>query len=114
MSKENFKIYVGLHIILLLYSLGGIVSKLASTKPFLSIDFLILYSMVLLNLAIYAILWQQILKKMSLTTAFANKSILIIWGVIWGKIVFKEIINISQIIGIILILVGILMVVKNN
>ena len=114
MSRDNIKLYFSLHGILLLYSLGGIVSKTAASKPFLSVDFMVLYSIVILNLGLYAILWQKILKKMSLTAAFANKSIVIIWGVIWGKLVFDEVITITQIIGVIIILIGILIVVKNN
>lgn len=114
MSKSNLKTYFLLHFILLLYSINGIFSKLASTKEFMSLDFILLYGVVLFNLFIYAILWQQVLKKIPLTTAFSNKSIIIIWGMIWGKLIFNEAIKWNMILGIIIIILGVYMVVRNN
>lgn len=114
MSKSNLKTYFLLHFILLLYSINGIFSKLASTKEFMSLDFILLYGVVLLNLFIYAILWQQVLKKIPLTTAFSNKSIIIIWGMIWGKLIFNEAIKWNMILGTIIIILGVYMVVRNN
>lgn len=114
MSKSDFKTYLLLHFILFLYSVNGVFSKLASTKEFMSLDFIILYGVVLFGLFIYAILWQQILKKLPLTTAFSNKSIIIIWGMIWGKLIFNETIKWNMILGTVIIISGIFMVVKNN
>lgn len=114
MSKSNLKTYFLLHFILLLYSINGIFSKLASTKEFMCLDFILLYGIVLFNLFIYAILWQQILKKIPLTIAFSNKSIVIVWGMIWGKFIFNETIKWNMILGTIIIILGVYMVVKNN
>ena len=64
-------------------------------------------------LGIYAIFWQQILKNFSLTTAFFNKAITIVWGMLLGLIFFKEKITINMIIGTIIVLIGIGLVVKD-
>ena len=51
---------------------------------------------------------------MPLTVAYANKGITIIWGMIWGAVLFNEAITLKTIIGGAIILVGIFMVVTNN
>lgn len=103
-----------LHAILFLYSLGSICSKLASSEKFLSLNFCLFYGLLLLNLGIYAILWQQCLKKFSLAVAYANKSISIIWGIILGRIFFNEKISLQKIIGSIIIFIGISLVVTEK
>ena len=51
---------------------------------------------------------------MPLTVAYANKGITIIWGMIWGAVLFKEVITLKTIIGGVIILIGIYLVVTNN
>lgn len=105
--------YVWLHLLLFLFSFCGVFSKLAAQNEFLSLKFCIFYGISILILSIYAIFWQQILKKFSLTTAFFNKAITIIWGMLWGLIFFKETIKINMIIGTIVVLIGVGLVVKD-
>ena len=80
----------------------------------MSLKFLFFYGLVLVDLVIYAILWQQILRKLSLVTAYANKAVTVIWGVIWGLIIFQETITIWKIIGAVIIITGIYMVVVED
>lgn len=53
--KEKSKLYLTLHLFLMLYSTGGIISKLAAGQRFLSLPFLLLYGVEILILAFYAI-----------------------------------------------------------
>lgn len=106
--------YVYLHLLLFLFSFCAVFSKLAAQNEFMSIKFLIFYGISILILGIYAILWQQILKKFTLTTAFFNKAITIIWGMLWGMIFFKEEITINMLIGAIIVFIGIALVVKEH
>lgn len=94
---------------LAVYSLSSVFSKLAAGEVFLSSGFILFYSGVLAVLAIYAVGWQQIIKRMPLTTAFANKAVCTIWGSIWGVLLFGEDISIVKIVGILLIVVGIVL-----
>ena len=87
---KKIKPFLSLHILLLVYSLGAVCSKMAGKAEFLSIRFFFFYGLVLLNLFVYAIVWQQILKKLPLVTAFANKAVTVIWGMLWGMLIFKE------------------------
>lgn len=114
MNIIKVKTYVFLHAILILYSLVAILSKMAATKMFLSIDFIFYYGIILIILCIYAILWQQVLKKVPLTVAFANKSVVVIWGMIWGNLFFKEKITFGMIVGAAIIFIGVYLVVVDN
>ncbi len=62
---------------------------------------------VMFIMCVYAILWQQVLKRIPLSVASANKSITIIWGILFGKIVFDEKIKLNMILGAAIILTGI-------
>ncbi|MBQ8914057.1 MAG: transporter [Lachnospiraceae bacterium] len=112
--KDKIKPFIELHILLLVYSLGGIFSKLAGQSDFLSLRFMLFYGVVFLDLAVYAIVWQQILKKLPLVTAYANKAITVIWGLLWGMLIFKEKITIFNVLGALVIIFGIYMVVKSD
>lgn len=112
--KKEFRYFLILHVILLIYSVNAIFSKLASRNQFLSSEFFFFYGLVLINLFIYAILWQQILKKIPLTSAFSNKSIIIIWGMIWGSLFFNEKISLQMILGGLIIILGVYLVVTDN
>ncbi len=115
-SKNILKIvpYILLHLIIFIYSLGGICSKTAASKDFLSFDWIVMYGLVLISLAVYALLWQQILKKIPLNTAYASKAVTVIWGMIWGVVIFRESISPLQIIGALVILAGIVLMVTGG
>lgn len=105
--------YAMLHLLLFAYSFCGVFSKLASQNDFLSWKFCIFYGISIMILGIYAILWQQILKKFSLTTAFFNKAVTIIWGMLWGILFFKEVITWNMLLGGFIVLIGVGLVVKD-
>src|SRR5574344_2008567 len=107
MKKNKLKYYLFLHIILLQLSVGSILSKFASGQDFMSISFIVLYGLVIINLGVYAILWQQVIKHIPLTTAFCNKAVTIIWGMLWGIIIFGETITWNMLLGAAIVLVGV-------
>lgn len=98
-----------LHILLIIYSFSGIYSKKAALESFLSFDFLLYYLLMILILVIYAIGWQQIIKVLPLSTAFANKAITVVWGLVWGKLIFNENITAGKLIGVGFIVAGIVL-----
>lgn len=112
MSKAKYLII--LHIILALFSVGGIFSKLAAGEEALSMRWIMYYGAVLFILFIYAIAWQQIIKKMPIVTAYANKAVMVIWGIVWGLIFFKEAITVPKIIGAVIIIAGVYLVVTGD
>ena len=64
----------------------------------------------LVCLGLYAILWQQIIKKYDLSIAYANRAFAIFWTALWSMIIFKETLRPAGIIGILLVFFGILTV----
>ena len=107
MKKGNLKYLLILHIMLMLYSLSGIASKLAAKESFLSFKFCFYYACIIALLGIYAIGWQQIIKHLPLTTAFSNKAVTILWGLIWGTLIFRETITVGKFIGVAMVIVGV-------
>ena len=68
----------------------------------------------MLILLLYAVVWQQILKRISLSTAYASRATGVIWGVVWGVIIFNEGITWNMILGTLVILLGLYLVVTSN
>jgi multidrug transporter EmrE-like cation transporter len=106
-KARGLSTYFALHLLLMLYSVSDIASKLAAGKPFMSWEFIGLYLAVIAILAIYALGWQQVIKRMPLTTAYANRGITVVWGIIWGAVFFAEGITPLKALGAALIIAGI-------
>ena len=58
-------------------------------------------------LGIYALLWQQVIKKFELSVAYANKAVTLLWALIWGIFIFHEKITVFKTAGILLVMAGI-------
>ena len=101
--------YLFLHILLLVYATACIFSKKAAGTSFGSGRFFLFYGLNLLLLAVYAVGWQQVLKRIPLTGAYAHKSVTVIWGVVFGVLLFHETLSIRQIAGVVLVIVGIVL-----
>ena len=114
LKKEKVRYIIYLHLLMLFYSMGAVCSKWASGYEVLSVRFIALYAIVLLILGVYAILWQQILKKMSLITAYANKAVTVIWGMVWGLVFFKEQLCLNHVIGAVIIILGVCFIVSEE
>lgn len=113
-EKLRIKDYFFLHVLLMFYSFSSVCSKQAAAQDFLSFHFIIYYGLVLVILFVYAILWQQILKRMPLTVAFANKAVVIIWGIVWGVFFFGETVRPAMLLGSVIIVAGIMLVVTDD
>ena len=94
----------------ILYTCTDIAAKFASHYAFLSVGFILCYGAEIALLGIYALLWQQIIKKIDISVAYANRASAIFWSTVWAAVLFKEHISIQNIAGIALIFLGIWMV----
>ena len=108
-KKASPVIWIILHFMLAIMSLGGVCSKIASGEKFLSIRWCLFYGLLLLILGVYAIVWQQIIKRLPLTVAYANRAVSVIWGCIFGMIFFDEKITVGKIIGGIIVIAGVIL-----
>ena len=109
MKRGNFIVFLALHLMLVVYSLSGVLSKLASRFDFLSMQFIACYGGIIALLGLYAIVWQQIIKRIPLTTAYANRAITVVWGMVWGVLIFSESLSILQVVGGAIVLTGVVL-----
>ena len=112
MAKTDKKVFLALHLLLLFYSLSSVLSKLAAGQPFLSFKFCLYYGGMFLILVLYALGWQQILKRLPLTVAFANKAVTLVWSMVFGALLFHEQIRLNQVIGCTLAVLGVVLFVQ--
>ena len=105
--KSKWRLYLLLHVFLAVYSTVGIVSKLAAGQGFLSLPFLLLYGLELLLLMFYALGWQQFIKRLPLSAAYANKAVTVVWGCLWGLLIFREKLTPGKLAGCLLVLAGV-------
>ena len=103
-----------LNVVLGIYSLSTVCSKLASQQEPNSFQFFLLYGCIIGLLGIYAIGWQQIIKRLPLTVAFANKAVTVVWGIIWGAVFFHEKITPGKLLGAAIVIVGVVMYVFSD
>ena len=108
------KNFIFLHLIIFLYSLSSLCSKFASRMEFFSFQWCALYALLIFILGVYAILWQQLLKVMPLNLAYANKAVTLLWGMLFGVLVFKETISLTNILGGLIVLAGVIVMVTDR
>jgi drug/metabolite transporter (DMT)-like permease len=111
---DKGKMFLFLHALFLFGSLGGVAGKLASGFDFLSPRFILYYSISLTILLIYALLWQIILQKIPLSTAFLNKGVVVFWGMLWGFIVFHERLTLAKLIAAVFIWIGVVIIGRSD
>ena len=61
-------------------------------------------------LGFYAIFWQQIIKRFDLSVAYANRAFAIFWTFLWSILLFHEQVRPANVIGIIIVFLGIQLV----
>ncbi len=109
-KQIDWKSLLFLQGIVIIYTLSGVAGKYASGHPFLSLGFILIYGAEILILGIYAILWQQIIKRFDLSVAYANRSIALLWSMLWAVILFGEKVTIQNLIGAAVVIAGTMIV----
>lgn len=104
------KKYLLLYLVFLLYSVIAVLEKTVSGFQFFTKEFYLFYSLQLLLLFIYAVAWQKILKRFTLSVAYINKGSVFIFNAMWATIIFNETFHIKEIIGIFIVFLGIIFI----
>lgn len=103
------KALVALHVMLAVYSLSSVCAKLAAGFDFMSLGFIACYGGMIALLGVYAIGWQQVIKRLPLTYAYANKAVTVLWGIVWGVLLFHERVSPLKILGALIVLSGVVL-----
>lgn len=95
-----------LQSVVILYTVSSIAGKYASASEILSLRFVLFFGAELIILALYALLWQQMVKRIQLSVAYANRAMALLWSMVWAFIFFGEDVTPKNIIGVALVLLG--------
>ena len=109
-KKSFIKNIIILQVIILIYTLSTVTAKFASNEEFLSIKFILFYGLEIFILGVYAILWQQIIKKFEISIAYANRAMSLLWSIVWAIVFFGEQITLKNVIGVIIVIIGTIIV----
>lgn len=113
-KKLSLPMLLIMQLAVCIYTCSGIAAKLASGYGFMSWGFILCYGAEILLLGIYAVFWQQIIKRADISVAYANRAAAIFWSTLWAVLIFKEQVNVQNIAGIILIFLGIWLVNRDD
>ena len=93
-------------------AVGGIEALLAaqSAESGNGWTFLLLYGAEIGVLGIYALCWQQVIKRVELSVAYANRAMALLWSLLWAVLLFGEQITVKKLIGVGLVLAGTLII----
>lgn len=112
---EKIKKYVLLHLTVMLFSFTSVYSKAASgyynREGLASVMLYVFLFLMLLNCALYAVIWQKVIKKFELNVAYANRTVYLIWSQVWAFLIFHENLSVNNIIGMVIVFIGVLVVV---
>lgn len=97
-----------------LFSIAALCSKLAAKNPIVSLRFWLFYGLALCIMAVYAVIWQQLLKFLPITTAYAAKGMTALWSALWGVCFFGETISPKQLLSAAVIAAGVGLVISNE
>lgn len=108
MKKVRMKDICLLQIAVIIYTFSSVAAKIASTQTIGK--FLLLYCVEVMILGIYALLWQQIIKRVDLSAAYANRAMSVIWSMIWAVVFFGSSLTVNNVVGVCLVLTGVMII----
>jgi len=76
----------------------------------MSFQFILYYGIEMIILGVYAIIWQQLLKKFDVSIAYANKAMGLLWSIVWAILIFNDTITIKNVIGVLIVIIGTIIV----
>ena len=106
-SNLTFRSVAILLLVYLFYSTVSIATKFTSLQEFLSLKYFLGLAIVVAMLGIYAIIWQQVLKRIELTTAYMFKGTSLVFVLLFSALLFNETITLWNVVGASLIVGGI-------
>ena len=91
----------------MLYACVGVCTKMAALQVTGSWPYLLWFGGAVAIIGVYAILWQQVLKRIELSTAYMFKGTTLIFTMLIAALLFGEAITIPNIVGSLIIVTGI-------
>ena len=98
----------------MLYACVSILTKYASQQEFMSWNYMVGLIGAVGVMGLYAVLWQQVLKRIELSLAYMFKGTSIVFVMLLAYVLFGEQITWNNIVGATLIIVGIVLYAHNS
>lgn len=95
-----------LQAVVVIYTLSSVVAKFATGQELFSFSFFLFYGLEIVILGVYAILWQQMIKRFDLSVAYANRAMALLWSAVWAIVLFRDTLALKQVIGIAFVVLG--------
>ena len=111
-DKASARIYLALIGVNLIYACTSIFTKLASRQEMLSWPYLLCILGAFAVMALYALLWQQVIARMPLSTAYMFKGTSLVFVLLFSVLLFGEGITWSNVVGSVIIIAGIVLFAK--
>ncbi len=109
-GKLSIKLLILIQLGVILYTSSSICAKMTSRHPAMSLMWIFWLGLEVFCLGLYAIYWQQIIKRVDLSIAYANRATAIFWSMVWAVFIFKEHITVANVLGVLVIFAGIMVV----
>lgn len=97
----------------MIYACVGICTKMASLQPTGSWPYLLWFGGAVAIIALYALLWQQVLRRIELSTAYMFKGTTLIFTMLIAALLFGEHITTTNIVGSLMIVTGIVILARS-
>ena len=104
---KRYSVFLALIGVNLIYACTSIFTKMASRQEMMSWPYLLCIAGAVGVMGLYAILWQQVIKRMPISTAYMFKGTSLIFGLLFARLLFGEQITLFNIIGATIIITGI-------
>ena len=88
--------------------------KRAAQSLISSIYFFVAYFGLVVLLFGYTILWKQVIKHFEISKAYSHRGIIILWSMLWSVFLFGDTIQWNHLLGAAIIIVGIVVVTKDE
>lgn len=109
-NRLQYPVLVGVNLV---YACTSICTKMASRQEILSWPYLLWIVGAIGVMGVYALLWQQVIVKMPLSTAYMFKGTSLIFVLLFSALLFGEAITTNNLIGSAIIIVGIMLYAKS-
>ena len=106
-------LFLGLIGVNLVYACTSIFTKMASRQELMSWPYLLWIVGAIVVMGVYALLWQQVIKRMPLSTAYMFKGTSLVFVLLISALLFGEAITLNNLIGSAIIIVGIVLFAKS-
>jgi drug/metabolite transporter (DMT)-like permease len=111
-AETTMKRYLSLVGVNLIYACTSICTKMASRQEMLSWPYLFWIAGAVGVMGIYALLWQQVIVRMPISTAYLFKGTSLIFVLLFSVLLFGEAITLNNVIGAVIIIAGIILFAK--